>query len=85
MIILETKTNRKCLQNQNSTLYLIPEFKEIYDKTVKPNELELDKSKEEDKQIDIDIESSKHYDDNVVFKFYGTILGKNKLPEKGRG
>ena len=80
---LKEKLIEKCLQNKNSTLYLIPEFKEIYDKTVKPNELELDKSKEEEKQIDIDIESSKHYDDNVVFKFYGTILGKNKLPGKG--
>ena len=79
---LKTKLIDKCLQNKNSSLYLIPEFKEIYDKTAKHSP-EGAAAVEESGNVDVDIESSKHYDDKVVFKFYGTILGKTKLPGKG--
>ena len=81
---LKTKLIDKCLQNKNSSLYLIPEFKEIYDKTAKHSpEAAAAASEEESGNVDVDIESSKHYDDKVVFKFYGTILGNKKLPGKG--
>ena len=83
---LKTKLIDKCLQNTNSSLYLIPEFKEIYDKTMKHSpEIAAAAAGSEDESgnVDVDIESSKHYDDKVVFKFYGTILGKKKLPGKG--
>ena len=81
---LKTKLIDKCLQNKNSSLYLIPEFKEIYDKTAKHSpEAAAAASEEESGNVDVDIESSKHYDDKVVFIFNGTILGNKKLPGKG--
>ena len=80
---LKDKLIEKCLTNKKSSLYLIPEFKSIYDEknkdSSKSDSLTLEED-QKDEEIDLneEIESSKHYDENIVF----TLKKSSRLPGK---
>ena len=84
---LKEKIIDKCLDNEKSSFYLIPEFKAIYDKKktttdiLKENESTME-SKKAESSLNVDIESSKNYDENIEF-----ILGDsaNTKPYPGKG